>query len=120
MAIFSDLNEVAFRQIKKDREILLNKLDEIQGLLNDLDVAYVHLKGVYEPEIVISIEVRDGNPKFIGQIEVPHPDSNKGISLDFVIGDKKNYNGINDIELLLDSKRTAREHIMKTFPIYFM
>ena len=120
MAIFSDLNEVAFLQIKKDREILKRKLNEIQGLLNDLDVAYVHLSGVYEPEIVISVEDFNGKRKFTGRLEVRHPDSNQNIGLDFTIGDEKDYKGINDQNLIHDSKRIAREQIKKTFPIYFM
>jgi hypothetical protein len=120
MALFSDLNEVAYFQIKKDRSILQNKIFELQNLLSELDVAFYHLQCVYEPQINITIEDSIEKSIYKGSVVVVHPDSEKDVTIQFQIGDVNSYKDISDEQLISDSKKLARENIKSKFPIYFI
>ena len=55
MGLLVTLNEEGYQTLKQDREIIKNKIKELELVLSHLDPAYIQLQPYYEPIIDISI-----------------------------------------------------------------
>lgn len=119
MGLLITLNEEGYQTLKKDREIIVNKIKELELVLNELDPAYKHLKPFYEPKIVIYTSERLGEKNYKGRVFVVPADKAMKRQFTFTIGSLNKYKDINDIRLLEDAKLIAREEISKFYPSYF-
>lgn len=119
MGLLVTLNEDGYQTLKKDREIIINKIKELEMVLNELDPAYKHLQPFYEPNIDISISEVRGKEMYIGKSLIVTPDGLIRKEITFGIDYVKKYKGIHDEKLLEDAKREAREHLSKLMPSYF-
>lgn len=119
MGLLVTLNEDGYQTLKKDREIIINKIKELEMVLNELDPAYKHLQPFYEPNIDISISEVRGKEMYIGKSLIVTPDGLIRKEITFGIDYVKKYKNIHDEKLVEDAKREAREHLSKLMPSYF-
>lgn len=119
MGLLVTLNEDGYQTLKKDREIIINKIKELEMVLNELDPAYKHLQPFYEPNIDISISEVKGKEMYIGKSLIVTPDGVIRKEITFGIDYVEKYKGIHDEKLVEDAKREAREHLSKLIPSYF-
>ena len=119
MGLLVTLNEEGYKTLKKDREVIINKIKELQMVLNELDPAYKILQPFYEPKIDISLSELKGENVYVGNLFVVPGDKAMKRRIKFVINSVSQYKDINDERLLEDAKREAREHLSQRFPTYF-
>jgi len=119
MGLLVTLNEEGFQTLKKDREIIIKKIKELEMVLNELDPAFKVLKPFYDPEIDISIIESRGENVYQGIIFVVPGDRATKRRIKFVINPINYYKDINDERLLEDAKIIARKELIRFFPTYF-
>lgn len=119
MGLLVTLNEEGYQTLKKDREVIINKMKELEMVLNQLDPAYKILQPFYEPKIDISLSELKGENVYQGSVFVSPGDKVMKRRIKFVINPVNYYKDINDERLLEDAKREAREHLSQRFPTYF-
>jgi hypothetical protein len=119
MGLLVTLNEEGYQTLKKDREVIINKIKELELVLNELDPAYKHLKPFYEPKIDISLSESRGENVYVGSVFVVPGDKAVKRRIKFVINSVSQYKDINDERLLEDAKKIARDELIKFFPTYF-
>ena len=109
--LLSNLSESGYFQLKKDRDSISNKINELESILMNFDLALESLECIYNPQVKI-FNVED---VFWGRIVLKHPDLIEDKLIEFIIGDSNSDPA--SIEIL--SKQKAREEIKKIFPLYF-
>jgi hypothetical protein len=114
MLLLSNLSEEGFLQLKKDREAVMEKIKELNRILNQFDLALPSLQTIYDP----FVEIYEVNSEYWGKITINHPDLDEAKIIDFQIGEIKSLN--NNEVLQQESKLKAREEIKKIFPLYFL
>jgi hypothetical protein len=119
MGLLVTLNEEGFQTLKKDRDIVKNKIKELELVLSHLDPAYIELQPYYEPIIDITIVETKGKDMYVGELFIVTPVTGIKRKITFGIDYIEKYKDINDEKLLEDAKREAREHLTKRFPSFF-
>jgi hypothetical protein len=119
MGLLVTLNEEGYQTLKQDREIVKNKIKELELILSHLDPAYNQLQPFYEPKIEITIAQSKGKELYVGKTDIVLPDSGISKVISFGIDYVEKYKNIYDEKLIEDAKREAREHLSSRFPSYF-
>lgn len=119
MGLLITLNEDGYLTLKNDREVILNKIKELEVILNELTPAFNHLQPFYEPKIDIIVADNKDEEIYVGKCLIPVPDKVMKQPIQFEIGSVKNYKGIDDENLVLDAKIQARRFMSRRFPTYF-
>lgn len=119
MGLLVTLNEEGYQTLKKDREVIINKIKELELVLNELDPAYKTLQPFYEPKIDISLSDLQEENVYVGSVFVVPGDKAVKRRIKFVINSVSQYKDINDERLLEDAKKIARDELIKFFPTYF-
>ena len=120
MSLLIGLNETGFFSLKNDREIIINKIKDLEVVLRELDTAYNHLKGFYEPEVRISKkEDSRGRQMYMGSVEIFLPDNVMKREVSFFIDEVGNYKGDFDERLIEDAKKEAHDTLKTRFKTYF-
>lgn len=116
MSLLISLNENGYLTLKNDREVIINKIKELEDILEELNSAFNHLQPFYEPNIEIVISE---DKFYFGKsiLKLPNKIAPKPIS--FKIGLIEDYKGIDDPNLIKDSKAKAQKFMSKKFPSYF-
>ena len=120
MSLLIGLNETGFLSLKNDREIIINKIKDLEVVLKELDTAYNHLKGFYEPEVRISIKQDSrGRQMYMGSVEIFLPDNVMKREVSFFIDEVEKYKGDFDERLIEDAKQEAHDTLKTRFKTYF-
>jgi ATP phosphoribosyltransferase regulatory subunit HisZ len=119
MGLLVTLNEEGYQTLKKDREVIITKIKELEMVLKELDPAYKILQPFYEPKINISLSELRGENVYVGSVFVVPGDKVMKRRIKFVINSVNQYKDINDERLLEDAKKIARDELIKFFPTYF-
>ena len=119
MGLLVTLNEEGYQTLKKDREVIINKIKELEMVLNHLEPAYQQLQPFYEPNVKISITKFRGKEMYYATLVIVTPDNVITKILNFRIDFVDKYEGIDDERLLDDSERKARELLRRRFPSFF-
>ena len=119
MGLLVTLNEEGYQTLKKDREVVKNKIRELELVLNHLEPAYKQLQPFYEPYVTISIRKVRGKDMYFGNSKIVSPDNVIRDIINFRIDFVDKYKDINDEQLLEDTKRLARKQLNKLYPSYF-
>lgn len=113
------LNKKVYDQVKKDREILLERIKTSQYILDELDTVFPILDSVFNPKINIRINDRGDKSYYIGIFSFLLPDGTKSKNFTFTIGNVKDYNGIDDEKLLQDAFDKSQKRIKNECPEFF-
>ena len=116
MFLLTDLTETGYLQIKKDRAVLVEKINGLQALVNEIDLALPFLQSIYEPEIKISRDDRHGY--FIARASVPFNDGGK-FRISVKVATLDQYKMIDDPALIRKAVKKVKEEIKQEFPLHF-
>lgn len=119
MSLLISLNENGYLTLKNDREVIINKIKELEVILEELNSAFNHLQPFYEPKIEIVISEDKFDKYYFGKSILKLPNKIAPQPISFKIGLIKNYKGIDDPNLIKDSKAMAIKFMSKKFPSYF-
>lgn len=120
MGLLISLNQTGYDNLKSDREAVIEKIEELQLVLNELEPAYQHLKHFYEPKVkIFKFEQRDGKEVFKGRIDMFLPDKVTRRRITFTIDYIDYYKGETDERLIEKANEMARKTLKERFPTYF-
>jgi len=117
MLLLNNLNERGYNQLKKDRDILIKEIDQLNSILSQFDLAYPFLSSIFEPEVKIKYD--KSKDRYSGYFKIEHPNFDIRKFNSVFLGDSKRYKGIEDPQLIIDGKMRARKKIHKLFPEMF-
>jgi hypothetical protein len=117
MLLLSNLNESGYNQLKKDRDILIKEIEELNSILSQFDLAYPFLSSIFEPKLKIKYD--KSKDRYSCYFKIEHPNFGLPIFISVTLGNSKRYNGIKDPQLLIDGSTRARKKIQKLFPEMF-
>ena len=66
MLLLNNLNERGYNQLKKDRDILIKEIDQLNSILSQFDLAYPYLSSIYDPKV----EIKLNEGKYFGYIRL--------------------------------------------------
>jgi hypothetical protein len=113
MHLLANLSEKGYLILKKDRNEVLEKIKDLNRILNQFDLVLPSLESIYEPHI----DVYEIKTDYWGRITIKHPDLKEDKLIEFLIGDIKTNSDPETLKSL--SKEKARDEVKKLFPLYF-
>lgn len=119
MILLQSQNETTYKQIKKDREILVEQIKTCQALLDEFDLVYPIMDSVFNPQIKIHKSGNKERQFYMGLVRILQPNDQAPVNIRFTIGKVENYKDRDDLKLLNDAKTKARNRIKDSFPQYF-
>jgi hypothetical protein len=115
MLLLNNLNEKGYNQLKKDRDILIQQIEELNSILSQFDLAYPFLTSIFEPEV----KIKDHQFRYTGGFKIQHPNFEKPQLYQFTIGSLNKYKGLDDPKLIEEADLLARKKIKELFPEMF-
>jgi hypothetical protein len=113
------LDRKVYDQIKKDRQILIDRIKASQVLLDELESVYPILDSVFNPKIKIS-ETKTGKETFYtGIFSFLMPDGTPSKKHYVSLGKTSDYKSNNDISLIDKAILKAQKIIKDECPEYF-
>lgn len=118
MFVLTDLTYDGYLQIKKDKELLMKKIQQHQALVDEFDLALPFLTAIYEPTIKLSFEGLNKDI-LMARTSIPMNDGEKriirariGSINDFPMGEK-------DYKAVFKATEIIKDRIKKEFPLHF-
>lgn len=112
MFLLTELTKTGYLQIKNDREILLNKIQQYQSMVDEFDLALPFLEAIYEPKVKCFKRM----DSYEGIAFVPF--NSEQIKIRVRIKDDY-YSGNEDPKLLDVAETLIKEKIKEQFPNHF-
>lgn len=112
MFLFTDLSRAGYLQIKEDRDILLNKIQQYQSLIDEFNLAIPFLESIYDPKF--NCYKRMDHYEAVTAI----PFNSEKIKIAVRIKDD-NFSGNEDPKLLDVAEKLIKEKIKEQFPNHF-
>lgn len=118
MFLLTDLTEKGYLQIKKDREALSERINQLQLLINEMDLALPFLRAIYEPEVKITRNETQG--VFYAKTIIPASGKSEKLIITLSIGRISSYKyGEKDPKLIEKANEVVRRYIRNSFPLHF-
>ena len=115
MLLLNNLNERGYNQLKKDRDILIKEIDQLNSILSQFDLAYPYLSSIYDPKV--AIKLKEG--KYFGYIKLTDVNNKFFKRSKFFIGSEEQFEGKYDPLLIEKGYFLAKEEIKKIHPEMF-
>jgi len=115
MLLLNNLNERGYNQLKKDRDILIKEIEQLNSILSQFDLAYPYLSAIYDPKV--EIKLKDG--KYFGYIKLTDVNNKFFKRSKFFIGSEEQFEGKYDPLLIEKSCFLSKEEIKKIHPEMF-
>ena len=119
MSLLISLNQTGFDNLKDDRETIIQKIEELEGVLKELEPAYQTLKTFYEPKVRLVLDKSRGRETYRGRVSLFLPNSVQKKMISFKVDEVESYKGIDDERLMEKAKERARETLRVKYPTYF-
>ena len=118
MFVLTDLTYDGYLQIRKDKELLMKKIQQHQALVDEFDLALPFLKAIYEPTIKFSFEGLN-EEILMARTSIPMNDRKRsvikvriGLKRDFPMGEK-------DDNVVIKATELIKRRIKREFPLHF-
>lgn len=115
MFLLTDLTKTGYLQIKKDRDLLVEKMKGIQTLIEEIDLALPFLQSIYEPEIKIVKNEKLGF--YTASCRIPYNGDYFRILIK--VAPISRYKMKEDPALLKEANRKVMDKIKSHFPEHF-
>jgi hypothetical protein len=115
MFLLTDLTKTGYLQIKKDREILVQKIKGLETLLEEIDLALPFLQSIYEPTITIKRDEKRGF--YIASSKIPY--NGDPIRINITVAPITKFKSTNDKGLQELAHKKMMDKIISLFPIHF-
>ena len=116
MFLLKNLTRTGYDQIKKDRDELINKIEAINILVSEIELALPYLESIFEPKIKIYVTKSQGVYRVSCNII---PNDGVRIRLDVKVAPLADYDDINDPKLILLAQQKIKKKIKSSFPQHF-
>jgi hypothetical protein len=116
MFLLKNLTRTGYDQIKKDRDELINKIEAINILVSEIELALPYLESIFEPKIKIYVTKPQGVYRVSCNII---PNDGVRIRLDVKVATLADYDDINDPKLILLAQQKIKKKIKSSFPQHF-
>jgi len=118
MFVLTDLSYEGYLQIKKDKELLMKKIQQHQALVDEFNLAIPFLEAIYEPKIKFSFGGSD-NQILNAYAYIPMNDGKKR-SIRVTVGKSKDYPlGEKDFNAQKRGRDLIKDKIKMEFPLHF-
>lgn len=118
MFLLTDLTRTGYLQIKKDREGLSERMNQLQLLINEMDLALPFLRAIYEPEVKITKNENQG--VFYARATIPASATSEKLLIKLNIGKIATYKyGEKDPKLIERANEVVNQYIRNSFPLHF-
>jgi hypothetical protein len=118
MFVLRDLTYDGYLQIKKDKELLIKKIQQHQALVDEFNLALPFLEAIYEPKIKFSFVGRD-KQILIAYAHIPINDGKK-YTIRVTVGNSKDYPlGEKDFNAQKKGRDLIKDAIKNKFPLHF-
>jgi hypothetical protein len=115
MLLLNNLSESGYNQLKKDRDILINEIEQLNSILSEFDLAYPYLSSIYDPKVQIKLK----EEKYFGYIKLTDVNNKFFKRSKFFIGSEEQFEGKYDPLLIEKAYFLAKEEIKKIHPEMF-
>ena len=116
MFLLTDLTLEGYIQIKKDREIIVRKVKELNSIINELDLVLPFLTAIYEPKITIR-KILDR--KYEALTIIPYNEEKIKISVVLSEYESSKFIDDTDPELIEVLEKLIKAKIKQSFPDNF-
>ena len=116
MFLLSDLTEKGYLHIKNERKDIVKKIEQLQTLLEEFDLALPYLDSIFQPKITISKAI--GHSQYIARTSIPFPNK-ETLRLTVKVCSLDKYEEVSDPKLLDEAQKIMREKIKGEFPQHF-
>jgi len=117
MLLLNNISEFGFEKLKKDRELVISEIKQLQVLLDQINLAFPYLSSVFDPEI--SVRYSNYRKYYFCYCEINHPNEFSKKRITASLGKESEYNNINDPKLLIDAEIKIKGKIKKLYPEMF-
>jgi hypothetical protein len=115
MFLLTDLTKTGYLQIKKDRDLLVDKIKGIQILVDEIDLALPFLQSIYEPEIKIAKNDRIGF--YTASCRIPY--NQDFVKVYIKVAPITKFKMKDDPALMKEAHKKIMDRIRAQFPIHF-
>jgi hypothetical protein len=115
MFLLTDLTKTGYFQIKKDRDLLVEKMKGIQALVEEIDLALPFLQAIYEPEIKIGKNDRLGF--YVAGCRIPY--NQDFVKVFIKVAPISKYKMKDDPALIEEAHKKVMDKIKSRFPNHF-
>jgi hypothetical protein len=116
MFLLNDLTEKGYLHLKSERKDIVKKIEQLQSLLDEFDLALPYLESIFQPKIRISKDMRRGI--YIARTSIPFSDT-ETLRLTVKVCSLDKYKEDSDPKLLDEAQNVMREKIKGEFPLHF-
>jgi hypothetical protein len=115
MFLLTDLTKTGYLQIKKDRDLLVEKMKGIQTLVEEIDLALPFLQSIYEPEIKVSKHENIGF--YTARCKIPY--NQNFIRIEVRVAPISKFKMKDDPALMKEAQDKVMKRIKAHFPNHF-
>jgi hypothetical protein len=115
MFLLTDLTRTGYLQIKKDRDLLVDKIKGIQTLVDEIDLAIPFLQSIYEPEIKVVKNERLGF--YTASCKIPY--NQDFVRINIKVAPVSKYKMKDDPALITEAHKKIMDRIRAQFPTHF-
>jgi hypothetical protein len=116
MFLLTDLTEKGYLHIKSERQDIVKKIEQLQSLLDEFDLALPYLDSIFQPKITISKGL--GLSQYMASTSISFP-NNETLRLTVKVCSLDKYKEATDPQLLDEAQKMMREKIKGEFPQHF-
>jgi hypothetical protein len=116
MFLLTDLTEKGYQHLKSERKDIVKKIQQLQTLLDEFDLALPYLESIFQPKIKISKDIKRGI--YIARAIIPFPDKEL-LRLTVKVCSLEKYVEESDPKLLAEAQKVMREKIKVELPQHF-
>lgn len=117
MLLISDYSEFGYQQLKKDRDLIENKINHYKALLEDINLAIPYLESIFEPNI--EIDKDKINSMYVAICYIPF-NNNEKVKIMTEVCPISNFDNIQDSQLIKLANSKIRDKIKLEFPQHFI
>jgi hypothetical protein len=116
MFLLTNLTEKGYLHLKSERKDIVKKIEQLQSLLDEFDLALPYLESIFQPKIKISKDINRGI--YIARTSIPFSDK-ETLRLTVKVCSLNKYKEDSDPKLLDEAQKIMRERIKEEFPQHF-
>jgi hypothetical protein len=115
MFLLTDLTKTGYLQIKKDRDLLVEKMKGIQALVEEIDLALPFLQSIYEPQVKVFKNENIGF--YSASVKIPY--NQDFVRINIKVAPVSKYKMKDDPALMKEAHKKIMDRIRAKFPNHF-
>lgn len=114
MSIGMNLSKEGFIMLKKDRQEIINQIEELKTILYEFDYVFPFLESIYEPKV----NIHENNGIYFGTFPIHYPTLEEPIIEEFEIGKVTDFNTNGNPSHYEEANKIMQNIIKGKFPLH--